>query len=382
MKNNMKRVICYIAKYLGLFRLCRYLFRRRLTILCYHGFEIDDEASFMPGVFMRQSTFDKRMSRLVEDGYKVLPLGEAVERLGQGTLPPNAVSITIDDGFFSVLDKAAPILERYRLPSMLYVASYHVEKGTPVFRLTVQYMLWKTTRRIVHIDHERWGLRGTYDLANPTVAHALCWQLIAFGETECNEVQRQAICYEFGELLGVSYQGIMNSRQFGLLTPAELVRIHDGGMDIELHTRRHRICGDDKRQVVDEIVENARDLHAILPKRYAHFCYPSGGWQPKHLAWLQEAGVATATTCDPGMNTAGTHRLALYRFLDSDDCPDILFEAELCGFNELLRVVSGRRRAGDRLRRQGESASPVPPAGVVAPAMVRQVRTDRNALRV
>lgn len=377
----MKRVICYIAKYLGLFRLCRRLFRRRLTVLCYHGFEIDDEASFMPGVFMRQSIFDERMRRLVEGRYNVLPLDEAVERLGRGTLPPNAVSITIDDGFFSVLDKAVPVLERYGLPSMLYVASYHVEKGTPVFGLTIQYMLWKTAKRIVHIDHDRWGLRGTYDLADPTVADALCSQLIAFGETECNEDQRQAICYDFGELLGISYQEIVESRRFGLLTPAELVRVHSGGMAIELHTRRHRICGDDEREVVAEIAENARDLHAILPKRYAHFCYPSGGWQPKHLAWLQEAGVATATTCDAGMNTADTHRLALYRFLDSDAYPNILFEAELSGFNELLRVVSGRRRASDRLRRQGAKASPVPPKGVAVPTMTGKRQIEGNALR-
>lgn len=51
-----------------------------------------------------------------------------------------------------------------------------------------------------------------------------------------------------------------------------------------------------------------------------------------------------ATTCQDGFNTAATHRLALNRFLDEDGLPNIEFEGRLCGFHELLCIVTGRRR--------------------------------------
>jgi peptidoglycan/xylan/chitin deacetylase (PgdA/CDA1 family) len=361
----VKILICHIVKYLGLFQVCRRLFRHRLLILCYHGFELADEAAFMPGVFMRQATFARRMEALSAGGYNVLPLAEALEGLAAGTLPPNSVCLTIDDGFYSVLDKAAPILARYRYPSTLYVTSYHVEKQTPIFRLVIQYMFWKTRqRKAIQIEHERWGVVGSFDLSNEQDANRLCWRLIDHGERLSDEQDRHLLCSEVGALLDVSYQEILDSRWAGLLSPAEIRQLYRSGMDIQLHTRRHRPSCSDKKRMKAELLENARDLHAILPRSYAHFCYPSGQWGQQHPEWLNEWGIASATTCDAGMNTASTNRLALYRVLDSESMPDIVFEAELAGFGELLRIISGKRRRSDFLRRQSAVPAVRLPAGV------------------
>ncbi|HEX5514760.1 MAG TPA: polysaccharide deacetylase family protein [Gammaproteobacteria bacterium] len=364
----MKMLIYYAAKHLGLFRLSRRLFRGRLLILCYHGFEVADEAAFMPGVFMRQATFTRRLQALAAGGHPVLPLAEALERLAAGTLPDNTICLTIDDGFYSVLDKAAPLLSKYGFPSTLYVTSYYVEKGTPVYRLVIQYLLWKTKQRTVAIEPARWGLRGSYSLTDPTLRAELCRKLIEYGEKHCNESARQQLCHELGELLGVSYQEILDDRRLSLLTPAEIRRLHQGGMDIQLHTRRHQLCGQNRQDLAKEVVENAHDLHAILPKPYAHFCYPSGAWQPHHPQWLEALGVASATTCDSGMNTAATNRLALYRVLDSESLRDIVFEAEINGFGELLRVLSGRRRQSDGWRQRAAAPSVEFPQGVLTAA--------------
>lgn len=360
----MKTLVYYVAKHLGLFHLSRWLFRNRLLILCYHGFEMADEASFMPGVFMRQATFARRLQALAAGGYPILPLAEALERLAAGTLPENTICLTIDDGFYSVLDKAAPLLSKYGFPSTLYVTSYYVEKGTPVYRLVIQYILWKTKRRTVSIEPARWGLRGSHSLVDPVARAELCRKLLEYGEEHCDEAARQELCHELGELLDVSYQEILDDRRLSLLTPAEIRWLHQGGMDIQLHTRRHRVCGENKQDLVTEVIENANDLGAILPKPYAHFCYPSGAWQPRHPQWLEALGVASATTCDSGMNTAATNRLALYRVLDSESLSDIVFEAEISGFGELARILSGRRRRSDALRQQAATPSIEFPRGV------------------
>jgi hypothetical protein len=62
--------------------------------------------------------------------------------------------------------------------------------------------------------------------------------------------------------------------------------------------------------------------------------------------------VESATTCEPGLNTAETPLLGLYRILDQDDLSQIEFEAELFGFSELIRIVTGKRRRMDRARRK------------------------------
>ena len=44
----------------------------------------------------------------------------------------------------------------------------------------------------------------------------------------------------------------------------------------------------------------------------------------------------------PGLNDAGTPRFELRRFLDSETCSAIRFEAEMAGFLDLLRTALGR----------------------------------------
>src|SRR5690606_38548384 len=131
------------AKFAGLFALARRLTKGRLRILCYHGFAMRDEAAFRPSLFMSGAAFARRMDYLKPYGYPVLPLGDAVEPLGTGPLPANQVAITIDDGLASAGRIGDPILAGRGLPSLLYLTSYYNMKGTPVFRLAVDYVCWK-----------------------------------------------------------------------------------------------------------------------------------------------------------------------------------------------------------------------------------------------
>ena len=75
----------------------------------------------------------------------------------------------------------------------------------------------------------------------------------------------------------------------------------------------------------------------------SHFCYPSGEWDRLHWPVLENHNVRTATTCESGLVNADTPRFAMNRILDSARISQIEFEAEVSGFNELIRQV--RRRA-------------------------------------
>ncbi len=340
----MKSQILRIAKWLGLFFVARQLTRRQLRILCFHGFSFADEAAFRPKLFMTAATFQRRLELIRKYRFDVLPLETAVERLEAGSLRRASAVITIDDGFFSVAKIAAPLLAKFRLPATLYVSSYYVVKQTPIFRLVIQYMLWKTSSTEIEIPDWRWLPNSKWSLGTTEERHQLAWLIIDYGETLSDEKQRMDIARQLGEKLTVPFEQIDRSRALSLLSESEITDLSRQGMDIQLHTHRHRFPLGDRELAEKEIHENRSVLENATGGRCDHFCYPSGIWSHEQTSWLEALDVRSATTCDPGTNDMQTPLLALRRFLDSEATTDIEFEAELAGFTELARRIRRRIR--------------------------------------
>jgi peptidoglycan/xylan/chitin deacetylase (PgdA/CDA1 family) len=347
-KQHIKSVVFFTCKWLGFFHISKYLMRGRLLILGYHGFQLEDEAKFRPILFMCPYLFERRMAFIARHRFPALSLQDALNRLKHGTLPKNAVVITIDDGFFSVLDKAAPVLNRYKFPATLYVTSYYVAKGTPIFRLVVQYLFWKTDAKVVEFGDHKWSPIQKLNLNDSAAAYRIMWRIIDYGEKQCDETERQSICKNLASYFGLDYERILHSRMFNLVSEGELKQLEELGIDVQLHTHRHIFPPDKPNTALSELVENREYLQGLLGRSLSHFCYPSGVWDYRNLSILKKEGIYSATTCEPGLNTVYTECLTLYRFLDQDNLSDIEFEAELYGFRELIRLVTGQHRKTSR----------------------------------
>jgi peptidoglycan/xylan/chitin deacetylase (PgdA/CDA1 family) len=331
-----KQLIYRLSKDLGLFRITRWVTRRRLRILCYHGFSLQDEHQFRPKLFISPQTFAKRMRYLRENKIQVLPLTLAMERVVNGTLPNSAAVITVDDGFHSMFRKALPVLQENQLSATVYVTTYYVERQNPIFRLAVQYMFWKTRQQKLQTSGLLSGAVEQLDLRDASARDAWMWELIRFGETQCQEPERRALAEELGKRLSIDYGDMVRNRSLSLMTPEEIRVLLASNVDVQLHTHRHRFpCEQDV--AMRELCDNQTALEYITGKRCVHFCYPSGLWSTEHWPWLQQSGVQTAVTCEPGLNTSATPRYALRRFLDGENISQIEFEAEIFGFAEVLR---------------------------------------------
>ena len=337
-----KRTFYYGCKTMGLFRAAAHLSRGTLPILCYHGFARADEHRFRPTLYVTPALFRERLDWLAREGYTVLPLDEAVTRLRKRQLPAKAVVITIDDGFASVATSAAPLLREYGYPATVYVTSYYVKHQRPVFRLLVQYLFWKSAVDAPDLA----GLLPEPD-AGPAAGAGVMDRLIDYGEQQLDNEGRERLLAGLAGRLKVNLDSILEQRLFALMSPEEIRALETDGLDVQLHTHRHTLPLD-AATVSREVTENRECLAPLTGTPLQHFCYPSGDWSEGHLPLLASLGIKTATTCDPGLNTATTPPLALKRILDKQDLPAIELEAELCGFKPLLRRLLGRTSGHQR----------------------------------
>ena len=336
---SLKLLLLFACRSVGLYRLARWHTRNRLKILCYHGFQLTDEAQFRPKLFISGERFERRLRAIRALGLQVLPLDEAVARLYSRSLPTNAVAITIDDGFHSVGTVAVPKLQQHRYPATVYLTTYYVENATPIFRLVVQYMFWKSKKGLLILEDVRWAETGTVDLANAQQADQAMWACIQHGEMHCSEVQRVELCRQLGQLLETPYDDIVRARILHLMTPDEVRALVGAQVDVQLHTHRHRFPDDDREQAMQEITDNRRAIGRWVEGDRRHFCYPSGLFEQRQFEWLDEMGVKSSTTCIPGLNSETTPRHGLHRFLDGENVHQLEFEAALSGFTDLLRGV-------------------------------------------
>lgn len=81
---------------------------------------------------MPQDVFDGEMKYLKDNGYHVVPLSDVVRfAKGEIGLPPDSVAVTIDDGYKSAINYAAPVLKKYGFPwtFFIYPAFITVHEG-------------------------------------------------------------------------------------------------------------------------------------------------------------------------------------------------------------------------------------------------------------
>lgn len=335
---TIKDFVLFIARFLGVFALLRNTRLRGLRILCYHGISPSgtDESKFRLKVFTNSETFARRLRWLARKDYQVLDLSQALELMERRKLPRRAVVITFDEGFYSFYQTAFGLLREHLFPATVFVTSYYVVKQNPIFRLAVQYMLWKTTRRRFDLGEVDTHLTGEYDCRNERDKEEVAWEIFRYAETRLDEAQRVELARRLGTYLDVDYDQIVRRRFLHLMTLDQIREMHEAGVDIQLHTHRHQFPLKEER-AKREIIDNRMALAEVVSRPMVHLAYPSGLWSEQAFEWLKSVGVQSAMTCEMGINMLETPRLAMRRFIDSENISQLEFEAEMSGVADLLR---------------------------------------------
>jgi len=261
-----------------------------VAVLCYHGVRDDDMAPrTMPLEYLHipVSTFESHC-RVIRGGCDPISLDDWRASLDGGpSLPKRPVLITFDDGYRSVLTKAAPILQKYGLPSAVFVCT-----GP----MAARRRLWfdEVADRDGEQAVEAWKARGHQDWA------AACAQTTAMDECD----------------------------PCALMTPGELAMLAAvKGVEIGGHTVRHpilsRASAAEQRR---EIEQNLQSIQQWTGKAARAFAYPNGrpgiDYTDETMAILRESGVDMAFTTRPMFARAAEQPLERSRFILLDDTGD------------------------------------------------------------
>lgn len=191
------------------------------VILAYHRIGEDE----YPDASLRAEQFEEHIRELSSGSYNILPLTEIVAALRNNTaLPDNAVAITFEGGYKSILDRAVPLLLEKNIPFTVFYSAGLADNDS------TQYMDWSDLKRLSSNKNVTLGLlpasysrlagasRETVlsDLNQARIRHREAFGTnatlfsYAFGEYDLayrTIVEEQEFAAAFGLQSGVAYNG-------------------------------------------------------------------------------------------------------------------------------------------------------------------------------
>jgi hypothetical protein len=265
-------------------------------------------------------------------------LSEAIGLLSNNSLPPYPTVITADDGWHYTYTVTYPIAQEYNFPLTVYVTSYYANAGVSVLNVVLRYLVWKSENDFSTLPKSLLSEYPGLSFDNRSREDFL-ESLIEFTDDLPTLSERSSFVEKLADCLGFEGQVILADPVFRLMSLDEIRQASKEGIDIQLHTHRHRFPQDDISVIEKEIVENREVLEPLTEKKLSHLCYPSGVYMGEVFPTLNKLAIKTAVTCEPGFATKKTNLLSLPRFLDGENISSIEFEAEMCGVLEISRKI-------------------------------------------
>lgn len=311
--------------------------QKRLLILGYHGISIADEHKWDYRLYMSPETFRQRLELVKTSGCTVLPLAEALERMYKNDLPEKSIAITFDDGTADFYQHAFPLLSEFNFPVTLYLTTFYSQFNRPVFDVACSYMLWKGRQELLDLKPIT-GEDRKVDLHSEDSRTEVLNKIQTYvNQNSLSAEEKDLVIARLAKQMKIDYDEFLAKRVLHLLNPEEVKALSAQGVDVQLHTHRHRMPRD-RKLFLREIDDNRKIIRDLTGTQPSHFCYPSGVYDTIFLPWLKEAGIKSATTCDLGLATADENYLALPRLLDVSSLSPIEFTGWLAGLAVALKT--------------------------------------------
>jgi len=190
-----------------------------------------------------------------------------------GSLPRNPVLVTFDDGYLDNRAIALPILQRYGVPAVFFVSTHYVTQRRVFWWDRINYLVKTSTRERLALTYPR---EISFDLRTDRqpVIYALLrivktWPVLDLGR----------FLDELAGAAGITWDDDLDHRLADamLMTWDHVRELRAAGMDVQSHTRTHRVLQTlSAADLCDELQGSRRELEQELGEPVRAISYPVG----------------------------------------------------------------------------------------------------------
>jgi peptidoglycan/xylan/chitin deacetylase (PgdA/CDA1 family) len=245
-----------------------------LTVLTYHQFparggrELFDEGV----VDVTPEEFDRQIGQ-VKKHFNVVGVDDLCAFAAGRPLPRNPVAIAFDDGYLGNYETALPILQKHDCKAMFFIATAFITERRIYWWDRIAYVMKTSSRREIVLEYP---VPLRLDLAEPR--HTAIRSVLRLVKTHpCLDMNR--FLEELSGAAGVPWSAEMD-RQFSerlLMTWDHVRALRKAGMDVQSHTRTHRVLQTlTPTELTDELEGSRADLARELGEPARALAYPVG----------------------------------------------------------------------------------------------------------
>jgi peptidoglycan/xylan/chitin deacetylase (PgdA/CDA1 family) len=298
----------------------RFLNRNALRIMMYHRFR--DRAAL------------ERQCSHLREFYQPVSLSAVSEWIDGGhPLPPNAVAVTVDDGYQDAFESAFPAFHAHGIPATIFVVTGFLDGHLWLWGDQVEYAVRHTELERVSMELPS-GEALSFSLATP-LDRAQATSRLKESMKQMDNGHRLQALEELPRTLGVDIPPEPPDG-YRPITWDQARAMSAGGIEFGSHTDSHPILSTlaDDEQLRSEVSGSKARIEAELGFPAPHFCYPNGrkrDFNQRVIQAVEQAGYRTAVTAESGLNHSGVGRFLLRRVGVEPELPEPYFRRCVAG---------------------------------------------------
>ncbi len=342
MSRQLKRLFCFFLYALGI---TPFLFRRIFKsgnpalVLLYHHI-CKPGSPFEPAV--PPAEFEKQM-RFMKKHFELISASELVTRIEKGRVSSRpAAVVSFDDGYRDNYEAAWPVLSRYGIPAIIFLATASIGTGEPIWTSRIDSLFRKTGASSLTLEN----LPGKKNFELKDVYHRMKVSYEVKKEMkDVSDSRRQVILQELEEKIGGS--GAAEDETDEMLSWDEVRRLlEDPLIEIGSHTVTHRMLDHlEADEIKEELLESKAKIEAETGRKIDFLSYPGNSYNTTVLGVAREAGYRAAFAVDHGLTDFSQDRFALKR-LHVQDEPIYVLLAEITLVLPAIRDWAARLKKG------------------------------------
>jgi peptidoglycan/xylan/chitin deacetylase (PgdA/CDA1 family) len=267
---------------------------------------------------------DEAIAHVKSLGFNFISLDEALLYMAKKYSDKFAV-MTFDDGYYDTVEYALPILEKHKVPAIVYIVPGYVNRETSLWWLTLEEAI-RTCSSIV-FPHPKGHIRfktNTFKEKQQTF-RKIHSQILNLPNDLVVNIISDIACQAHIKQMDICHQNCLGWKEINQLSHHPLITIG-------AHSLTHaRLSKCNPLQMENEMVQSRRIIESKINKPVGHFSYPNGTKEnagTREFLSAKKLGFKSATTVRPSLI-----------YPEHIHCPTALPRVSLNGYFQSTKIL-------------------------------------------